>query len=749
MNAPVIRQGTLAFSIESRILRELGERLVKQPEVAIVELIKNSYDADATECTVSIVGRTSISVIDNGSGMTLDRFIDGWMRIGTSIKLASEQSAKFFRPITGEKGIGRFAVRFLGDALHLESVAEDPITGSHTRLVADFDWPEFDRNDDLTSVDVPYRLETSDPATSTGTTLIITPLRFSASQLHLNKVRTSSIDVLSPLGALLQQAGSHIEGPPKPGAGHQDPGFVLRVEGEASQNEDVASAILGGFTLRSCLRLTADKLDLRVYRRHDDNPYLAIVDTFPNHLQHLHADIRFFPRRSGAFRDLPIDGRKAYTWVAENAGVAVFDRRFRVAPYGMESDHWLLLDADAARNRRDPRSSISSKHFPMSEEERASTSDNWMLRLPQSAQLIGAVSVDGRRLGASDGHPEKGLIASADREGFVENTAFRQLQDLVRGAVEAIAYCDRRIQQEEEKRRRDALVSAIREETQEAIREIQANPNISASDKSRIVESLALTQRLADLQEATTRERENQLEVMSLLGVVAGFMTHEFGVAITELTATHALLAELGRHDPRFVHAADGIATHIGNLQDFVTYSSGYIQGAKAQPHQPYPARPRITQIERIFGRYAADRGIDLEIEIPADLMAPLVPVSLYNGLSLNLFTNALKAVTAKHGSERGLISFRAWNDRRWHYLEVLDNGVGIPTALRDRVFDALFTTTDSRNDPLGSGMGLGLTLVRRSVQSFGGRVDVVDPPPRFATCVRVRLPVREVLENE
>ena len=48
----MIEQGLLSFSIESRVLRELGERLVKQPEIAIVELIKNAYDADATECSI-------------------------------------------------------------------------------------------------------------------------------------------------------------------------------------------------------------------------------------------------------------------------------------------------------------------------------------------------------------------------------------------------------------------------------------------------------------------------------------------------------------------------------------------------------------------------------------------------------------------------------------------------------------------------------------------------------------------------
>ena len=138
-------------------------------------------------------------------------------------------------------------------------------------------------------------------------------------------------------------------------------------------------------------------------------------------------------------------------------------------------------------------------------------------------------------------------------------------------------------------------------------------------------------------------------------------------------------------------------------------------------------------------------RNIKVEISAAPGLSAPMVPVSLYNGLALNLYTNALKAVTAKVGSQPGKIAFRAWNEGRWHYLEVSDTGIGIPSALLERVFQPLFTTTQSRNDPLGSGMGLGLTLVRRGAEAFGGRTDLVAPAGDFATCVRVRLPLSPI----
>ena len=738
----LLDEGTLTFSVESRVLRELGERLVKTPEVAVVELIKNSYDADATECVVSYGPPESIVVRDDGSGMTLDQFIGSWMRIGTSTKELQSGSTRFSRVITGEKGIGRFAVRFLGRSLLVETVADDLRLDKRTKLTARFDWPEFDHNEDLGDVRVPYHLEEVGNKAQTGTKLKITNLRSAVEDLSLDSVRTGSIGVLSPMRSLFEKlpnAGQIDEDKEK-----IDPGFILRIQtGTEAEEEDVASQVLDSFVLRSKLRVRGDKYELRVFRRDSSSPYLKIIETYPNEIGTLNADIRFFPRRTGTFTDMPLDGRRAQGWITGNHGVAVFDRNFRVPPYGFPRNDWLKLQIDRARNRRDPRSQLARKHFEMSAPVKADPSQNWMLLLPYSRQLVGLVQVQGNRIAAAESvTDDAGLIASADRQGFVENTAFEQLRDLVRGAVEAIAFVDRKLQIERTEKERREAAETLRVRTKAAIREIRANPDISAQDKRRIISALTETESLAEAQRAISREREQQLEVMSLLGVVAGFMTHEFGSALSALRESRHTLMEAGKTVPQLRKAADQLSLHIDRLKEFVTYSSGYIRGARRNPDRPYPARPRLQQVVRVFGKYAEQRNISVTVRTTKDLIAPQVPVSLYGGLALNLYTNALKAVTARLGNQEGKITFRAWNEGRWHYLEVSDNGIGIPSVLHERVFEPLFTTTDRRKDPLGSGMGLGLAFVRRGAEAFGGRAEVVDPPSGYSTCVRVRLPL-------
>lgn len=734
-------EGTLSFSVETRLLRELGERLVKQPDVALLELIKNAYDADAVECDVDYDPSTRIVVKDDGSGMTLDRFTNAWMRIGTSSKQHTPLSGRFGRPITGEKGIGRFAVRFLGRGLLLESVADDRKRALRTKLTATFDWPRFDRNEDLGRVKVPYRLVAANPEEPNGTKLTITGLRPEASSLDLQTVRTGSIGMVTPLRSLLRQtAGTDaIE------RHHEtDPGFELKLCTDRDDEEaDVAASVLEAFVLRATLSVADNEMDLKVYRRGVRKPYLRFVDTYTNEVGTIEADIRFFPRRKGAFARVPVDGRRVSRWIKDNHGVAVFDRMFRVQPYGARGDDWLSLQADAARNHRDPRSGVAEKHFAMPDSVRNDTKENWMLRLPQSMQLVGVVCVNGRRA-EEDYSDGAGLIASADREGFLFNKAFGELWDLIRGTVEVIAYADRKVQREQEAAERAETLAGVREEAKSAIKQIEANPDIPRQDKTRIVKVILRSQEVAEEQTEVSRRREQQLEVMSLLGVVAGFMTHEFGVALAELEKTHHALQELAASQPEYAETAEEFEERIERLEDFVKYSTGYIRGTRTFPKRPYLAKPRLRQVKRVFGKYASDRGIEVVIDAPGHLEAPMVPVSLYNGVALNLFTNALKAVTAKRGNSQARVALRARNDSRWHYLEVSDTGIGIPTVLGERVFDPLFTTTASRSDPLGSGMGLGLTLVQRSAEAFGGKAEVTKPEAGYATTLRVRLPLRQ-----
>jgi len=117
----------LSFKTNARHIGQLGRELVTDFVTALVELIKNAYDADADSARISILdtqnGLGKIVVTDCGSGMTAEDFENKWMVIGTSNKLSSPYTPKG-RKKAGKKGIGRFSVERLAERVTIFSFPE-------------------------------------------------------------------------------------------------------------------------------------------------------------------------------------------------------------------------------------------------------------------------------------------------------------------------------------------------------------------------------------------------------------------------------------------------------------------------------------------------------------------------------------------------------------------------------------------------------------------------------------------------
>ena len=227
-----------SFETEGRLLQELGERLVARADVALMELIKNSYDADATECLVS-TSKDEIQIRDDGHGMTESEFLARWMRIATPDKQKRRRSRRFERAVTGSKGIGRFAVRFLGQHLRLETTALEPEAQELCTLSADFDWPAIDSHATLHRVEIPYRVSVAAAGAEAGTRLIVTKLRSSAPVDLKKDTRTDLLALLDPYAALTGSKARRAK------ARGPDPGFNLRLpDSEGQADSDLVESIL-------------------------------------------------------------------------------------------------------------------------------------------------------------------------------------------------------------------------------------------------------------------------------------------------------------------------------------------------------------------------------------------------------------------------------------------------------------------------------------------------------------------------
>jgi signal transduction histidine kinase len=285
---------------------------------------------------------------------------------------------------------------------------------------------------------------------------------------------------------------------------------------------------------------------------------------------------------------------------------------------------------------------------------------------------------------------------------------------------------------------REAARSA-REDIRKAIRFIQDSPTLTPSDKSRIVKQYRkLADKLEEQEEYSTQARRS-LMTMGLLGVVAGFMTHESKAVVHELEKALEEIRTIAKKNPELNKRADTLAHSLHSFKGYLDYARLFVRNTRTLKEQPLSSAGQVRVVINRFKSFTDERNITIINEIGGSIMTPPMPVTVYSGLLMNLFTNSLKAVIAVESSVKSpKIVFRAWNEKAKHIIEVADNGVGIPPDLQKRIWEPLYTTTSDVANPLGSGMGLGLTLVRQVASEFGGSVDLVSPPPGFTTCFRV-----------
>ncbi|MGY3687584.1 ATP-binding protein [Vibrio coralliilyticus] len=173
----------------ARLIRTIGDKLISGPEAAIIELVKNSYDADSPVVEVKIVppqhkdGNVElpvethgyIEINDKGHGMTYEEMINVWLEPATDIKAKKKTSRSGKRDVLGAKGVGRFASARLGKKIEITSVAR--VKDVLEKSILNLDWEVFESVKYLEDIDIDIRKEPLSPEGEvTGVSIKVTEL---------------------------------------------------------------------------------------------------------------------------------------------------------------------------------------------------------------------------------------------------------------------------------------------------------------------------------------------------------------------------------------------------------------------------------------------------------------------------------------------------------------------------------------------------------------------------------------------
>lgn len=336
------------FSVDAGHIQRLGFELVSKQDTALAELIKNSFDADATKVTVEFFNYDKIggSVIikDDGVGMSADVVRDAWMRISTANKHDRPVSPRYGRLRAGRKGIGRFSVQRLGKGLLLETEVKNSPNGVRVKFNWDNDFLSGKLLNDVFS-HIEYYPK---PLEREGTSLKILDLRESWSEAMIQRAWRVVLLLQPPFPVSRRQEYIYND------AYELDPGFEVVINGITGHEQRTKLSIESSFLDHALAEITGEISDNGHAFVHVHSTKLGIDDTQEFSTPFLLTGRIFFSSKYFIY-DRDILSGLVISLAAEMGrnygGIRIYRNGFRVPPYGEQSDDWLALDQDVGRRK--------------------------------------------------------------------------------------------------------------------------------------------------------------------------------------------------------------------------------------------------------------------------------------------------------------------------------------------------------------------------------------------------------------
>lgn len=354
---PTEKPVPLHFDVSSGLKSVLGGELITNDEVAIFELVKNSFDASASRVDIYF-DRETIVVADNGSGMSQEDIQRKWLFVAYSSKRVRQDFRDEIsdrRRYAGSKGIGRFSSDRLGEVVVLQTRSAENVTGPvHAVRV---DWSRFDANllERFETIPVQYAekntgfgLPKEIPEVIHGTVITVEQLRKQWARDDILRLKSALSKLINPFGAESDGFKIVIHAPEQEGADLQSLAGLQKKGEEVSPNALVNGPV-GNFIFSTLqekttfidVRITEDNLvesaltdrGTLIYRIREPNEFPLLVNSgFRAKVFFLNTSAKMtFAKRMG----VPS---------VQFGSIFLFRNGFRVFPIGEDGDDWFGID---------------------------------------------------------------------------------------------------------------------------------------------------------------------------------------------------------------------------------------------------------------------------------------------------------------------------------------------------------------------------------------------------------------------
>lgn len=676
------RSGTTTFRPRARLLRILGEELISDDVVAITELVKNAYDADAKCVVVSFEGVTGpegrIVVEDDGDGIDLDALLHRWMEPAGSGKGSGRKlRTRGGRRMLGEKGVGRFAVDKLARRLELITKTR----GQKEELHASFDWDEY--SDDalfLSDIQSSWELRKPERIRSRGTALVMSGLRGEWTERSFRRMCTRLSRLIPP----------HAK----------DDSF--RIEVRSDEFPDYSGNLNTGFLERSPYRIEAVFNGLQtILVRLNGRVTAEIPWNAQEELRCGPVEMRFhaFDLETDAIAKLG-PRMEARAWLRHWSGVSIYRDGFRVWPFGEPQDDWLRLDQRRVNNP--------------------------VLRLSNN-QIVGFVSL------TADGNPE--LRDQTNREGLISNDAFEDLRRLVLFVLQLLETERHEIRHPSKRERR--LPGRVKLEGKHPIaREIE---ELAGQASGRLATRMrALGKRAQDHAEREESGRRRIIEglvELSAAGQAASGLHTSIEPVLESITEQVKSLRTQARGKSELSSVVRSLQFEIEDLRRRLSIIEPMSEMVTRRRHS-MDVGSELETFRELMRPLLEGHGVGMTTELTSKkvLRSSMRPQTFHRLLHV-LVRNSLDWVGST--DRKPMIRLRLAPGKGSCEISFTDSGPGIPEEVAGRIFDPHMSLKEG-------GKGMGLTIASSILEQHGGSISLDTDRRRKGATFRIVLPVRE-----
>jgi signal transduction histidine kinase len=666
------------------ILRRLGEELVPHPDLGVVELVRNAYDADAPSCKIRLQrveepGGTVI-VEDEGDGMTVEELRSGWLLLGRSRKVREDAVSPLGRRRVGEKGLGRLAALRLGQRVRLSTRPRSNPGVEHVLVI---DWDKFDGVEAVE--DVSLTIETRPSDLKHGTSIEILNLRAGFMKQDVARLTRSLLLLVGPFPDLS----------PFPFSVNLDvPEFAQQEkivhETFFDENEYLLAAVLDSSGQASARLIDWRGQEVATGSHHDIGSagrssrgraaplqYAGPSAEFELWMYNLSAESFNLRKSKRHFSDVR-------QWLRAVGGVHLYHRGLRVHPYGDDGHDWLDMNLRRAR----------------SPELRPSTNTS-----------VGRVIVTDEN---------NMLTAKTDRSGFVENMAFTELRMFCGDVLDWAA--QQRLKLRENKR------AEVKRKSRARVAEAKDNADKAIRSFPPPVRELAeqVKDELTTAYEERVQSLEDELQLYRTLGTVGtttAVFAHESSRPLARIEQAAGIIDRRLRTKLAEEYARD-LERHVSevkasaaSLRTFTDLPLGLVSRRKRKP-RVVDLNSAIVELLEIFRPHLASAEVVIETELADSAPTVRTTVSAIEAIVANLLANAAYAFTVPRAEpieDRTILIQTSISDHLVT-ISVFDNGPGIDTA-KIALEDIWLPGNTTREN----GTGLGLTIVRDVANDLGG----------------------------